>query len=171
MAGIGVNARIRVASLSSPTAKKPELGSVTTFKQLNTLPKASGDAEWACLTEALYFEARGESFKGISAVAEVIVNRRDSGKFPGTVCRVINQGVGGKRGCQFSYKCDGHKEVFRERDAYDRVAKIASLTLNGALLKVTDGALYYHTKAVRPSWSRKFRRTANVGAHYFYRPS
>ncbi len=171
IAGIGANDRTRVASLSRPAENRPEVGSIMSFKQLSALPKATGNAEWACLSEALYFEARGESFKGISAVAEVIVNRRNSGLFPGSVCRVINQGVGGKRGCQFSYKCDGHKEVFRERGAYTRVAKIARLVLDGAMPQVTGGALYYHTKAVRPSWSRKFHRTANVGAHYFYRPS
>ena len=171
IAGIGSNSNIRMASLSSPKRKQSDMVAATSFKELNALPRATGDAEWACLSEALYFEARGESFKGITAVAEVIMNRRDSARFPGSVCGVISQGVGGKRGCQFSYKCDGRPEIFREKDAYDRVAKIAQLMMSGVMPRVTGGALYYHTKAVRPNWSRKFRRTANVGAHYFYRPS
>ena len=78
-------------------------------KVLNSLDKASGNAEWACLTEALYFEARGESISGIFAVAEVIANRRDSKKFPNSICGVIKQGSHRKNACQFSYKCDGHK--------------------------------------------------------------
>jgi hypothetical protein len=41
-------------------------------------PAARGDGEWRCLTEALYFEARGETVAGQVAVAEVILNRRDS---------------------------------------------------------------------------------------------
>ena len=36
-----------------------------------SLPAAKGDAEWECLTEALYFEARGEPEKGQKAVARV----------------------------------------------------------------------------------------------------
>jgi spore germination cell wall hydrolase CwlJ-like protein len=170
IAGVGVNSIFRIASLSRPK-EKSEVVAVTSFKELSALPKVSGGPEWACLTEALYFEARGESFRGISAVAEVIINRAQSKRFPNSVCGVISQGVGGKAGCQFSYKCDGRAEVYHEPSAYARVAKMAHLMLAGRLQKVTDGALFYHSKAVRPKWSRKFLRTAQVGAHFFYRPS
>ena len=168
IAGIGTDARIRVASLSKP--KNKNAPAISSFTQLKEVPRASGGAEWACLSEALYFEARGESFRSIGAVAEVIVNRRNSSRYPGTICGVVSQGVGGRPGCQFSYKCDGRKEVFNEPAAYVRVGKMARLVLDGVLPKVTGGALFYHTKAVRPSWSRKFRRTAQIGAHYFYHP-
>jgi spore germination cell wall hydrolase CwlJ-like protein len=180
IAGIGSKSIVRIASWSKPKAEKAKVraenggGSVqvvSSFKQLSNEPRAKGGAEWACLTEALYFEARGESFKGISAVAEVIINRQKSSRFPNSVCAVISQGVGGKRGCQFSYKCDGKAEVYHEPKAYARVAKMAKLKLEGRLTKVTGGALFYHTTAVRPSWSRKFRRTAQVGVHLFYKPS
>ncbi|MDQ2092016.1 cell wall hydrolase [Marimonas arenosa] len=132
-------------------------------------PKATGGAQWACLTEALYFEARGESVKGQFAVAEVILNRVDSQLFPNSVCSVIKQGTGRKYACQFTYTCDGHKEVIREKAAYERVSKVARLMLDGAPRALTKGATYYHTKAVRPSWSRKFYRTATIGVHHFYR--
>ena len=59
-------------------------------------PAPDGDAEWQCLTEALYFEARGESLEGQIAVAEVILNRVDSPLYPRTVCGVVKQG--GQRG-------------------------------------------------------------------------
>ena len=62
------------------------------------------------MTEALYFEARGEEIKGIIAVAEVIINRRDSNDFPNTICGVIEQGSHKRNRCQFSYKCDGLHE-------------------------------------------------------------
>lgn len=181
IAGIGSKSIVRIASWSKPKAEKGKAKAendgvssgqvVSSFKQLSNEPRAKGGAEWACLTEALYFEARGESFKGISAVAEVIINRQKSSRFPNSVCAVISQGVGGKRGCQFSYKCDGKAEVYHEPKAYARVAKMAKLKLDGRLTKVTGGALFYHTTAVRPSWSRKFRRTAQVGVHLFYKPS
>ena len=57
---------------------------------LGSLPAPSGGSDWQCLTEALYFEARGESLKGQFAVAEVILNRVDSGLYPRTVCGVVN---------------------------------------------------------------------------------
>ncbi|WP_235924003.1 cell wall hydrolase [Pseudoroseicyclus tamaricis] len=136
---------------------------------LTQLPTASGGAEWQCLTEALYFEARGESAQGLFAVAEVIMNRVDSGRFPGSVCGVIHQGTGAQYQCQFTYTCDGTPEVVHEQAAWARVGKVARLMLDGADRELTNGATYYHTTAVRPSWARSFPQTAQIGAHLFYR--
>ena len=109
------------------------------------LPQASGGAQWRCLTEALYFEARGEDMRGQFAVAEVILNRVDSRAFPDSVCAVVKQGTGRKYGCQFTYTCDGHPEVVRDRKTWARLGKIAELALDGAPRELTHGALYYHT--------------------------
>ena len=136
---------------------------------LASQPAASGGSEWRCLAEALYFEARGESVRGQFAVGEVILNRVDSAAYPNTVCGVINQGTGRKFACQFTYTCDGHAEVISEPAAFTRVGKVAQLLLNGAPRDLTSGATHYHTKAVSPSWSRRFPRTATVGVHHFYR--
>ena len=141
---------------------------VPTKEVLDALPKAKGGSEWQCLTEALYFEARGESLIGQVAVAEVILNRKAHTRFPKTVCGVINQGAKRKTGCQFSYKCDGHKEVFAERGAYESVGKLAQLMLDGNLRDLTKGATFYHTKSVNPRWSRKLKKTAIIGAHLFF---
>lgn len=134
---------------------------------LANVPQAEGDAEWQCLAEALYFEARGESVAGQFAVAEVILNRRDSALYPRTVCGVVRQG--NRRGCQFSYACDGHPERIHERAAYVQVGKIARLMLDGAPRALTSGATHFHTRAVRPAWARRFPETARIGAHIFYR--
>ncbi|WP_137702982.1 cell wall hydrolase [Marimonas lutisalis] len=136
---------------------------------LETQPKATGGAQWRCLAEALYFEARGESVKGQFAVAEVIMNRVDSPNYPDTVCGVINQGTGRKYACQFTYTCDGHKEVINEPQAFTRVGKIAKLMVQGGPRPLTKGATHYHTKSVNPRWARKFPRTATIGFHHFYR--
>ena len=136
---------------------------------LDNLPTVKGDAEWRCLTEALYFEARGESVKGQFAVAEVILNRFDSVRFPNTTCKVVNQGTGRRYQCQFTYTCDGYNEIIRERAAWIRVGKVARILLDGTERNLTEGATHYHTKAVRPRWSRIFARTATIGAHHFYR--
>jgi hypothetical protein len=138
---------------------------------LAELPEATGGAEWKCLTEALYFEARGETLKGIYAVAEVILNRVDSSAYPSTVCGVVKQGTGRKYQCQFSYNCDGIADSVREPKAWQKVAKIARLMLDGGQRALTGGATHYHTKAVNPRWARKFPRTTTIGAHHFYRMS
>lgn len=136
--------------------------------RLDTLPKASGDGEWQCLAEALYFEARGESVKGQMAVAEVILNRVNSRKFPNSVCGVVHQGGTERNSCQFSYHCDGRREVFAEGKAYERVGKIAELMLAGRERSLTDGALYFHNDGVRPRWARRMALTAEIGTHIFY---
>ena len=137
---------------------------------IDAQPAVTGDEQWACLAQALYFEARGESVRGQFAVAEVILNRVDSAKFPDTVCKVIHQGTGRKFACQFTFTCDGYPETIREKGAYARVGKIAKLMMDGAPRDLTDGATYYHTKAVNPRWARKFARTTTIGVHHFYRP-
>lgn len=132
-------------------------------------PAATGGADWRCLSEALYFEARGESIKGQFAVAEVILNRVKSSKFPSSVCSVVNQGTGKLHRCQFSYTCDGHPENIGEPSAYRNVGKIARALLDGAPRNLTVGATYYHNHTVRPRWSRVFTRTASIDGHHFYR--
>lgn len=137
---------------------------------IDAQPVATGGREWACLAEALYFEARGESLEGIFAVAEVILNRVDAARYPDTVCGVINQGTesGQRYRCQFSYNCDGRAEVINEPRAYERVGKVARMMLDGMPRTLTGGATYYHTRAVSPRWSKVFDRTVTIDDHHFY---
>ncbi len=130
-------------------------------------PAPNGDAEWQCLTEALYFESRGESLEGQIAVAEVILNRVDSPLYPRSICGVVKQRGGG--GCQFSYVCDGRADRMREKAAADLAGRIARAMMDGAPRLLTDGATHFHTRAVRPGWSKRFPQTASIGAHVFYR--
>lgn len=150
--------------------EKPTVHFEYTKSWLASQSVASGDEQWACLSEALYFEARGESVKGQFAVAEVILNRVESEKYPNTICGVIKQGTGKKYQCQFTYTCDGKKESFNEASAQKNTQKIAAALLSGEVPRVlTKGATHYHTKAVRPSWSKQFPRVATIGVHHFYR--
>ena len=163
-------------NLMAPMFARPQAPANPSFDQisysrgfLETLPIQKGGAQWQCLTEALYFESRGEPVKGIFAVAEVILNRVDSGSYPNSVCGVVNQGTGRKYQCQFTYSCDGYPDVIRERAAWKKVGKVARVMLDGAPRALTDGATHYHTRAVRPRWSQVFARTASIGVHHFYR--
>lgn len=125
----------------------------------------------ACLATAIYHEARGETLKGQFAVAEVILNRVASRKFPNSICGVVFQGVktGQYGGCQFSFACDGKPDELRNRRAADLARRIAQVMADGGHRGLTDGALYFHTTGVNPSWSRRFTQTTQIGAHLFYR--
>lgn len=142
---------------------------VMTESFLSTMSAPKGDAEWECLADALYFEARGESIQGIFAVGEVILNRVDSGDYPNTICGVVFQGTGKKFACQFTWTCDNNSDSIGNQTAFARVGKAAKLLIDGLPRRLTSGATHYHTKAVRPSWSNRFPRTASIGAHYFYK--
>ena len=121
------------------------------------------ESDLNCMAEAIYHEARGESTRGQAAVAEVILNRVESRQFPSSVCAVINQPS------QFSYTI-GVKKRIGNKAAYLRARDIARNALAGAPRVLTGGATYFHTPAVRPSWSHRFQRTVQIGQHIFYRP-
>jgi spore germination cell wall hydrolase CwlJ-like protein len=150
----------------APTAKKPVLLRYSK-DWLEQLPQPKADPQWDCLRTALYFEARGEGVKGQFAVAEVILNRVDSSRYPNSICGVVKQG--GNRSCQFSYHCDGMAEVLANPAAADIAGRIARVMMDGAPRGLTAGATHFHTKAVNPDWSRRFAKTASIGSHLFYR--
>lgn len=132
------------------------------------LPKPRGQIHWECLAEAIYFEARSESQIAQRAVAEVILNRVDSRRYPNTVCQVVNQGAHRKHRCQFSYNCDGVPERISEPHAWKIAEKIAKEMMNAQTRPLTKGATHYHTTAVRPSWSRRLTKVGYFGNHVFY---
>lgn len=167
-----VAAMVPDASLSIPPytlapVQASDLAEGLTDDWLMAQPRPTGNAEWQCLTEAIYFEARGESLEGQVAVAEVILNRVDSPLYPRTVCGVVRQR--GSGGCQFSYICDGRADRMREKGAADLAGRIARAMLDGAPRMLTEGATHFHTRSVRPSWSKRYAHTTTIGAHLFYR--
>ena len=134
------------------------------------------NAEKLCLTQAIYHEARGESETGQWAVANVIINRAMSHKFPTTLCGVVFQNADqGFHHCQFTFACDGKSDMGTERAAWTRATRMASVAYSEFKQGDSPGvlpnsALYYHTVSVSPGWSNKFKRVATIGAHEFYSP-
>lgn len=137
--------------------------------KLTFAPKKRGQAHWQCLAEAIYFEARSEDVQAQRAVAEVILNRTDSRRFPDTICEVVNQGANRRHRCQFSYNCDGIPEAIHNQTAWKRAKSIAKEMVVADERPLTKGATHYHASYVRPTWSRSLTRTARYGAHIFYR--
>lgn len=142
---------------------------IMSFDDLDLLPVVQGDGEWHCMAEAIYFEARGETVEGQYSVAEVILNRVDSRKFPNSICGVVQQGGGRLLQCQFTYLCDGRPEVITDELSWNRAGQIARIMIEGAPRTLTEGATHFHTRAVRPHWARVYPQTAQYGAHLFYR--
>jgi hypothetical protein len=124
-----------------------------------------------CLAEAVYFESRGESERGQIAVAQVVMNRVFSEFYPDNVCDVVYQNAHRRLACQFTFACDGIRDVVRDQEAWRRAKRIAQDTLDGKLwLDDVGKATHYHASWVRPWWIRSMRKLHKIGVHSFYRP-
>jgi spore germination cell wall hydrolase CwlJ-like protein len=139
--------------------------------ELLGLDETSRAKEEKCLAEAIYFEARGEPVRGQMAVAQVVLNRAFSGKYPSTVCGVVYQNAHRRLACQFSFACDRVPDVIREPQLWERAKTIAAEMLDGKLwLPEVGKATHYHAKWVHPSWVRQMTKLQKLGVHTFYRP-
>jgi spore germination cell wall hydrolase CwlJ-like protein len=124
-----------------------------------------------CLTEAIYFEARGEAVRGQIAVAQVVMNRTFSGFYPNTVCGVVYQNKHHHMACQFTFACDNNPDVVTEPEMWERAKKIAKAMLDGQIwLPEVDKSTHYHAYYVRPSWVNEMKKMYRFGVHTFYRP-
>ena len=122
-----------------------------------------------CLTQAVYYEARGEGRDGMKAVAQVVLNRARHPAFPKTVCSVVYQGANRSTGCQFSFTCNGAMRGAVNRSAWNRAREIATSALSGQVFAAVGNATHFHTTAVSPSWRNNLVRVNQVGDHLFYR--
>ena len=122
-----------------------------------------------CLTQAVYYEARGEGKNGMKAVAQVVLNRARHPAFPKTVCGVVFQGSNRSTGCQFSFTCNGVMRAAVNRAAWDRARDVASAALSGEVYRDVGAATHFHTTAVSPTWRNSLVRVNQVGNHMFYR--
>ena len=148
-----------------------DVGGVIDLSQIHRVRVAKRSRQWRCLTEALYFEARGESLVGQVAVAEVILNRVDSKAYPNSVCAVVHQGQTKRNACQFSFFCDGKLEHIGDRSAFEKLGQVAWVMLQGKPRILTGKATHYHAASVLPRWAKRLVRTARIGDHIFYRPA
>jgi spore germination cell wall hydrolase CwlJ-like protein len=131
--------------------------------------------DFNCLVEALYHEARSESFIGMLSVANVILTRKESSNFPDTICKVVHQGKYWKGNpikdkCHFSYWCDGRPERFTDMEGLIKSINVAEMSLNGIQIKQTVGATHYHASYVTPGWASdpNFKSLGQIGTHVFY---
>lgn len=138
----------------------------------------AAETERHCLAQAIYHEARGEPESGQWAVAQVILNRVKSSRYPSTYCGVVFQNASLRNRCQFSFACDGIPDtagqgnILTQRSWSKAIAMAKTVyqeDLKGELEAALPGSvLFYHNRSVNPRWSRAMRRVANIGAHIFY---
>lgn len=120
----------------------------------------NNDCKW--MAQALYYESRSESDRGVAAVAHVILNRTNDKYWPSTVKGVITQYK------QFSYRHDGSMDKgFTDKRQYVRVAVIAAKVLEGEISSPVGNATHYHTISVAPVWAKVKRKVAQIGNHVF----
>jgi spore germination cell wall hydrolase CwlJ-like protein len=122
---------------------------------------ASLNSELNCLAVGVYYEAKGEPLAGQLAVAEVIINRTNSGRFPRTICSVIKQ-----RG-QFSFVRGGQLPNPPANAQWRKALAVAQVAQKDLWDSPAANALYFHARYVSPGWKRA--RVGTIGNHVFYR--
>lgn len=110
------------------------------------------DAEREMIERVVAAEARGESFEGQAAVAEVIYNRCINR------CLSVEQVIWADK--QFAYPYGG--EI--SQDTKEAVAAVFDYELLSL-----DGAEYFHADYVTPSWAADMQEVCRIGGHIFYK--
>ncbi|MEY4269685.1 MAG: hypothetical protein RLZZ58_901 [Pseudomonadota bacterium] len=120
------------------------------------------DAELRCLASAVYFESKGESLIGQLAVAHVVINRTESGRFPRSICGVVHQPS------QFSFVRRGKMPpIAMGSKQWGNAVAIAQIAQTNSWKNQAPGALFFHARHVSPGWKRP--RVAQIDNHIFYR--
>lgn len=164
----------------SPETNKEEVGFQFDTPKVEGVPKVGApkdaptlkdkqawckeDKQCTILSQAAYYEARGESDSGVVAVMHTILNRvNKEGRWPNTIKEVVYQNK------QFSYTWDGSlKRGMNNTYQVDRMLVLAYDVLHGLIDSPVGSSDHYHTVYVNPSWSKHLNYTYHVGNHIFY---
>jgi spore germination cell wall hydrolase CwlJ-like protein len=140
-------------------------------KPFNDVPitMAEREKQLNCLAKNIYFEAANEPFEGKVAVAQVTINRSNSGRYPSDICDVVYQKnvFYGKVVCQFSWYCEQGPKVIGSTSNYKESMEVAKKVLleNFRLPSLKD-AYFYHADYVSPNWNKP--KITKIGRHIFY---
>lgn len=151
---------VAATATDAPTdiSPAPSLADLVAARRADSTP----DTEAQCLATAVYFEAKGEPLTGQLAVAQVLINRTKSGRFPPTLCGVLMQSH------QFSFVHGGRLPHIAAGNAAWRTAiAIASIARDEAWKPVIGQAMFFHARRVSPHWHAT--QVAALGNHIFYR--
>ncbi len=139
-------------------------------KSANAITAEVRNKQLDCLAKNIYYEAGGEPFEGKVAVAQVTINRAESGQFPSDICQVVYQKnvVYERVLCQFSWYCDGPSaKKPMNGPIYTESMEVAKkVLLEGFRLPSIKHALYFHGDYINPKWGKQ--PVAKIGRHIFY---
>jgi spore germination cell wall hydrolase CwlJ-like protein len=140
-------------------------------KESSQITTAMRERQLACLSKNIYYEAGSEPFEGKVAVAQVTLNRVNSGQFPNDVCKTIYQKnvFYEKVVCQFSWACDRdsgsrppNNTNYKESEEVAKKVLLEEFRLPGL-----KEAMYYHADYINPGWKRE--KITKIGHHIFYK--
>jgi len=157
-----------VTALVTPKAETPSPAGPVPALNLADLVSAyagtrTADREQECLANAVYFEARSEPIEGQLAVAEVVLNRAASGRYPTDLCSVITQKA------QFSFIRRGKfPRPDRDSAAWKKAVAIAVIARQNLADTLPASVLWYHATYVSPKWGKRLTRQTQIGLHIFY---
>jgi N-acetylmuramoyl-L-alanine amidase len=120
------------------------------------------DAELECMAKVVLHEAGNQPREGQLAVAQLIQNRMESGRFADTICGVVNQPG------QF-FRTSSY-EPRRDTPAWDSAVSVSREARRGASVDVAPGAMFFRAAYAAPTGFFRSRvRVATLGDHVFYR--
>lgn len=127
--------------------------------------------EVECLSYALYFEARGEGYKGIRAVGHAILNRANNRGL--TICQTVTEPSKSSnyKACAFSFYCDGKPEVITDIKAWNLSKTIAFRLLDNQYpFSSVGNADHYLRCDIKDKiwWTKRLRFVTRVKNHCFY---
>lgn len=150
-----------------------DLSRVASIRALTQVDMPTGD-EQLILARTIYGEARSEREMGRQAVAEVILNRKASPRYPDSIIAVCLQ--------PFQFSCWNANDPNRAKIIhlqpganadFDECLSVAGEALAGTINHLTDAVLHYHSTSIgSPSWVRKSPHAfmeRKIGRHLFYR--
>lgn len=117
--------------------------------------------ELECMAKVVHHEAANQPRAGQLAVAQLMMNRMESGRFADTIC-----GVAAQRG-QF-FDVDAYTP--RQDARWDVAMEVSREAMTDSAKPVVPGALFYHANTQgATSFFRTRQRVATLGDHIFYR--
>jgi|TARA_R110000803_G_scaffold152502_7_gene217562 spore germination cell wall hydrolase CwlJ-like protein len=143
-----------------------------------------------CLANNIYHEAKGQPDAGQVAVGLVVINRMKDNRYPNSVCDVVYQArmkeswktkqhkwmmdrhriyYPIRHKCQFSWYCDGKKDVITDKVSYSKIYMLSKRILSGRYDGLIEGATHYHADYVKPSWWKTKTYIGQIADHIFYR--
>jgi hypothetical protein len=137
-------------------------------------PIVLDEDEVRLLAATAWAEARSEGEEGMRAVAHVIVNRvgQRFGEDLETVVLAPKQFSAwnlGDPNRPLAQNPERYATGGANLETWEIAQRVAREVLAGQSADPTAGALFYHTRAIRPWWSRYGHGRREIGAHVFYR--